>query len=386
MMKKKLSELYVNSPLFGVIIIGSAVGYPVYYAEYADLLDREFVRTYGDYYYVNNSVTNENDLLKAFQSDVRSFLFSNDYKYGRLWNTTMLTYDPIENYSMKEEITVEYSGEENTNNIRTGSVVDELTKTGDESISKAYTGEESMSKVYTGEESNVNTRSGNSVEELERTGSEVITKAMSGSEKATDTFNGSESTQNVIGESTTTSTNAVSADDSLSYSPNEQTQNISNAHTDTSTRTYNGRSNVKELEFTNREDIDTTTFDGRKDTNTTTYNNITDSSVKSFTGRNDTETTSFNNRKDTETTSFNDRKDTNTTTYNNITDSNIKSFNGRKDKTSHTRSGNIGVTTSQQMLQSEREIAMFSFWNALFKDIATEILFYYDCEVCGEWL
>ena len=58
MMKKKLSELYVNSPLFGVIIVGEAVGYPVYYGQYADLLDREFVRTYGDYYYVNNSTSN----------------------------------------------------------------------------------------------------------------------------------------------------------------------------------------------------------------------------------------------------------------------------------------------------------------------------------------
>lgn len=362
MMKKKLSELYVNSPLLGVIIIGEAVGYPVYYGQYADLLDREFVRTYGDYYYINNSVTNENDLLIAFQSDVRSFLLSNDYKYGRLWTTTMLTYNPIENYSMKDEMTVEYIGEENTNNTRTGGVVNELTKTG----------EESTSKVYTGEESNVNTRSGNSVEELERTGSEVVAKAMKGSEKATDTFNGSESTQNIIGELTTTSTNSVSADDSASYSPNEQTQNISDTHTDISTRTYDGRSNVKQLEFTNREDTDTTTFNGRKDTNTTTYNNITDSSVKTFTGRNDTDTTSFNGR-----------KDTNTTTYNNMTDSSMKSFNGRQDKTSHIRSGNIGVTTSQQMLQSEREIAMFSFWNMFFNDIAREILYYYDCEEWG---
>ena len=52
MMKKKLSELYVNSPLLGVIIIGEPVGYPVYYGQYADLLDREFLRTYGDYYYI----------------------------------------------------------------------------------------------------------------------------------------------------------------------------------------------------------------------------------------------------------------------------------------------------------------------------------------------
>ena len=127
-MKKKLSELYVNSPLLGVIIIGEAVGYPVYYGQYADLLDREFVRTYGDYYYVNNSVTNENDLLTAFQSDVRSFLLSNDYKYGRLWTTTMLTYNPIENYSMTEEIKVEYNGEETTGNKRTGNVTNELVK------------------------------------------------------------------------------------------------------------------------------------------------------------------------------------------------------------------------------------------------------------------
>ena len=92
--------------------------------------------------------------------------------------------------------------------------------------------------------------------------------------------------------------------------------------------------------------------------------------VESFTNRKDTRTytdledeLSYNNRKDT--TTFSNRKDT--TTYNNITDQttyggttthNIdesQTFN-TEDATTSNISGNIGVTTSQQMLEQEFEI------------------------------
>ena len=50
--------------------------------------------------------------------------------------------------------------------------------------------------------------------------------------------------------------------------------------------------------------------------------------------------------------------------------------NGYDDTTSHslTRKGNIGVTTSQQMLQSERDIAMFSIIEEYFRELNKNIL------------
>lgn len=46
--------------------------------------------------------------------------------------------------------------------------------------------------------------------------------------------------------------------------------------------------------------------------------------------------------------------------------------------TEHT-SGNIGVTTSAQMLQGERELANFSFWDVVIKDLVNYVLIFpYD--------
>lgn len=67
------------------------------------------------------------------------------------------------------------------------------------------------------------------------------------------------------------------------------------------------------------------------DTNKLTFTNRQDTNTKSFTNRQDTNTHSFTNRKDTSERTFDDRIDT---------------------VTEHT-SGNIGITTSQQMLLSQ---------------------------------
>lgn len=71
----------------------------------------------------------------------------------------------------------------------------------------------------------------------------------------------------------------------------------------------------------------------------------------------------------TDTESFTDRTDT--TTYNNVKDQ----LSG-DDTTEHslTRSGNIGVTTSQQMIESERELVKFNVIDEFCKELNKEIL------------
>lgn len=53
-----------------------------------------------------------------------------------------------------------------------------------------------------------------------------------------------------------------------------------------------------------------------------------------------------------------------------------KSFNDRSNKTTHNleRYGNIGVTTSQQMIQSERDLARIRILDEFFKELSKEIL------------
>lgn len=102
------------------------------------------------------------------------------------------------------------------------------------------------------------------------------------------------------------------------------------------------------------------------------------------------DTTTYSAAKTTE--SFNNRKDTTTyntdeqTVYNNVKDANdidsitTHSFNDRNEKTTSNIKGNIGVTTSQQMIQAEREVADFLWMDSVAKIITDAICIhtYYD--------
>ena len=98
--------------------------------------------------------------------------------------------------------------------------------------------------------------------------------------------------------------------------------------------------------------------------NTQTFNDVKDETT--FTNRTDSRdiTTTFTNRADTDS-----RKDT----YNNIADTDTRKelYNNIKDTGSHslTRSGNIGVTTTQQMAESEIEYRRNLYFDMVFADI-----------------
>ena len=73
---------------------------------------------------------------------------------------------------------------------------------------------------------------------------------------------------------------------------------------------------------------------------------------------------------------INDTKTTNTGTNTDTQDINTTVTTAGNEKIVHefTRSGNIGVTTSQQMIESERQLAMFSVVDLFVKAIADIIL------------
>lgn len=121
-----------------------------------------------------------------------------------------------------------------------------------------------------------------------------------------------------------TSENNVSAFNSSSYQDSDK-----NTGTNDNTRTYG-------------------------DTITSTYNSVTDAETKNLT---DTET---KNLTDTDT-----RNMTDTTTHGHVID------NDDDETRELTRSGNIGVTTSQQMLQSDIELWKWNFFYEVFHDIDT---------------
>ena len=180
--------------------------------------------------------------------------------WDKLYNTLLLEYNAIENYSMTEE---ENSENNNTNN-----------KNGNISTT----------------ESGTETDTENGTDTLIKTGNDK--EAMNGAVE---------------------SENKVAAYNSETYSLDNKT-----------TDTYNGRENTK------------------------TYN-----------------TTDTNSKTNTNVKSFENRKTTNEISEG-INNKNI-------GKRTLTRKGNIGVTTSQQMIQSERELWLWNFYEQIFSDIDREI-------------
>ena len=92
-----------------------------------------------------------------------------------------------------------------------------------------------------------------------------------------------------------------------------------------------------------------------------------------------TDTLTFTNR--TDTTSFTDRSDSrvideddssSVTTAENISSNNSNSVGEEAEAGKLlTRSGNIGTVTAQDMIIQEREVALFNFFEAVYKDIDT---------------
>lgn len=270
------------------------------------------------------------------------------------WATLSAQYNPIENYSMVEQMT----GDTTTDtfgHINTRTLANSHMKTGTEQIS------ESGSSTRTDNLTDARTMEG------ERTKTGTVDVDETGGETRTDNLS------------------------------DAQTLNLSHAKTGTETQTPN----VTLTEQENTFGFNTVSVDGeptRKKTQTstgnqqTTYNTTdadtgTDTTLHTGTSdidRDNNATTTYNTvdgESASETTQHtgtqqNTNTGTHTTTHNvtdadsgTVTDAESGSNTHRRDY-QLTRSGNIGVTTSQQMLQSERELWMFNFFrDVVFPDI-----------------
>ena len=145
------------------------------------------------------------------------------------------------------------------------------------------------------------------------------------------------------------------------------------------------------IENTEKHEDVTVEYQGNEDVSKVTHNtnakNGTHTNVKNGSIVNTEKVTAF----DSSAQSPNSETDTNynqltdTETFTNYGDTNdydsteSKSFQNRKDITTVHTHGNIGVTSNQQMLKEERQIALFNFF-----DKALEIIFGYICELYYE--
>lgn len=117
---------------------------------------------------------------------------------------------------------------------------------------------------------------------------------------------------------------------------------------------------------------DTTTADGSTSAKSGLYGFNSSEAVNDTTTNGTSEGTSETERESNTDTTRGSSSNMNTTNAENETAENVEhSDTAHTESETHTltRSGNVGVTTSQQMIQSERELWSFNFFLGVFKDI-----------------
>ena len=161
--------------------------------------------------------------------------------------------------------------------------------------------------------------------------------------------------------STANNTTNIGAQDNTNKDDETTKIGVINTETNSTTSKKGSESNEKEVapydsENYYNQEKDTLSFTNRSDTNnsTTTTNARTDT-------RTNTTTEKIGDRKDTTESSTSN-------TFGGHTDATSRNENETYTHKSHMY-GNIGVTTSQQMLESEREVAYFNFVSIVAHDI-----------------
>lgn len=304
----------ISYPFMSDSFLNTTVDNPTSSAEFQELLKNYIYENFGIYQISPLIVMRENSTEKSFDdliSEISTLVYkANEYRYNTLYSTIIQEYDPIENYKMFEEITVNYQGDEKTVN--------------------QFIGKEKNTINYKGEESTVDSKTGTDTNVLTKNGTESNSLSKSGTENV----NESDTRGDV-----TTTTKKAPFDSETFYNESQDLTSQSKADVKNTTTT-----------FTDRVDNNTTTFANRTDNEQITYNSSNNIN-KSFNGRSDENIKEFDGR----------------------ADESLKSFMNRKDVTTHTRSGNIGVTTSQQMLESQRLLANFKFVDIVARDIVKKI-------------
>lgn len=256
---------------------------------------------YTQQYYLSSS----DDPAADFISTLLRYWSFRKNDYYNMFNTLTADYDPIENYSMTER----------------GS---DGTRRGKRTTTDTPTGSETDATTYNGTKSTTATGTKNTVVTPE--GGTTTTETPSGTSSITETES--------AGRTVTATTSKTTFDDTTNYKPVEkvETSDVPNTGYERKTETEYDQYNV-----VTHEQHDT----GSKTTTAETFNGYGESE-------------SFNNYGSSTTKSFTGRKDTEEEMYEELVSRLNVDITGA-EVTDHifTRSGNIGVTTAQQMIESE---------------------------------
>ena len=267
---------------------------------------------------VHKFLTSEDAQTRAKLASIIFTMFAD--KWARLWSALEIEYNPLQNYNMTESETTN----EVTDNDQTHTGTDTTQMTGTDTVANSGTD----TTTHTGTDTTANS----GTDTTTRTGTDTV--ANSGTDTTTHT--GTDTTVDSGSDSTThTGTNTV-----IHTGSNENEVSAFNS----SSYQDNQKNTIDTEDEETRDTEDETTY-GKHETETV---NLSDATLH---GKTETET-----RNMTDTVTHNTADTTDQT---------------RDIERELTRSGNIGVTTSQQMLQSEIELRKWLYYQSVFNDIDT---------------
>lgn len=270
---------------------------------------KKFVGSIIENFLSNNVLSNESKAAIA-----QAIFAINQKNWVALWNTLNLEYNPIDNYNMTET--------ENISDVHAGT----LTSKGED--------------VTTKNDSLTNTQNTTNTS----TNKETVTTTDTGSITKNVTENGTSKNEQDVTKSTSENTIANNANTNQLYGFNSVEAVNSDKQIGDVTQDVTGSETVKDV------------------TNITTTDTTTDETSSTNNGTVTTENTIKNDVGVTGTTA----NETNVNVKRDNTDTENKTIT--TDRTL-TRKGNIGVTTSQQMIESERNLWFWSYFEKVFADV-----------------
>ena len=331
------------------------------------------------------------DDVEELKNDVIATLIDKEYTFNKLANTLNLEYNPIENYNRTETFTqrVETENTENTENTLTNGRVEsgsttnygeqtitEINKNGERKESNTTDYGESSQTInndYGAVSENVTVVKGQQVNntintlgsKVDATTSELgervnTTEMKHGQQSITDNDTNTSSLKNFPFDLDIRSTTVdkerqhdVISKNRVISSFTDTNTNMENAVVDNVTTNYGEQTNEQsELK------------ESYTDTEEKTTQEHTDISSTSISAKTDIVTNVKNAVEDNRSITNKEHEDSITSFVDETTDTNNgkRVGNGTETKEYELKTtGNIGVTTSQQMIQSERDIALFSF-------------------------
>lgn len=270
---------------------------------------KKFVGCIIENFLSNNVLSNESKVAIA-----QAIFAINRKNWTALWNTLNLEYNPIDNYNMTET--------ENISDVHAGTLTskcEDVTTKNDN-----LTNTQNTTNISTNNETTKTTDTGN------------VTKNV--------TENGTSKNEQDVTKSSSENTVANNANTNQLYGFNSVEAVNSDKQIGDVTQDITGSETVKDV------------------TNITTTDTTTDETSSTNNGTVTTESTTKNDVGVTGTTA----NETNVNVKRDNTDTENKTIT--TDRTL-TRKGNIGVTTSQQMIESERNLWFWSYFEKVFSDV-----------------